>query len=50
MHVAIHSQQVPLIGTLTQQGSLTIAQLVLSFFLSMLIYAFYVRGTLNVSM
>jgi hypothetical protein len=37
--IAIHSQQVPLICTLTQQGSLGVAQVVLSFLLSLLIYA-----------
>ena len=40
MPIAIHSQQVPLICTLTQQGSLAIVQVVLSFLLSLLIYTF----------
>jgi hypothetical protein len=39
MPIAIHSQQVPLIGMLTQQGSLAVAKVVLSFLLSLLIYA-----------
>ena len=38
--IAIHSQQEPSISTLTQQGSLAVAQVVLSFLLFMLIYAF----------
>ena len=40
MPIAIHSQQVPLICTLIQQGSLAIVQIVVSFLLSLLIYAF----------
>ena len=39
MPIAIHSQQVPLIFTITQQGSPAVAQVVLSFLLSLLIYA-----------
>ena len=40
MPVAIHSQQEPLICTLTQQGSsLAVLQVVMSFLLSLLIYA-----------
>jgi hypothetical protein len=42
MPIAIHSQQVPLICTLTQQGLLAVAQVVLSFLLSLLIYTFQV--------
>jgi hypothetical protein len=42
MPIAIHSQQVPLICTLTQQGSLAVAQVVVSFQLSLLIYTFRV--------
>ena len=38
MPVAIHSQQEPLICTLTQQGPLDIAQVVVSFLLFLLIY------------
>ena len=41
MPIAIHSQQEPLIYMLTQQGSsLAVAQVVLSFLLSLLIYTF----------
>jgi hypothetical protein len=40
MHIAIHSQQVPWICILTRQGSLAVAQVGLSFLLSLLIYAF----------
>jgi hypothetical protein len=40
--IAIHSQQEPLICTLTQQGSLAVAQVVVSFLLSLLIYTFQV--------
>ena len=39
MHIAIHSQQEPLICMLTQQGSLAVAQVVMSFLLSLFIYA-----------
>jgi hypothetical protein len=43
MPIVIHSQQVPLICTLSQQGSLAVAQVVvLSFLLSLLIYTFQV--------
>jgi hypothetical protein len=43
MHIATHSQQEKLICTLTQQGSLVVVHVVLSFFmLSLLIYAFFV--------
>ena len=43
MNIAIHFQQEPLVFTLTQQASsLAIAQVVLSFMLSLLIYAFFV--------
>ena len=48
---AIHSQQETLICMLTQQGSpLAVAQVVLSFLLSLLIYAFGVWEAVNVSM
>ena len=40
MPIAIHSQQVPLICTLTQQGSLAVAQVDMSFMLSLLMYTF----------
>ena len=40
--IAIHSQQEQLVCMLTQQGSLAVAQVVLSFLLSILIYAFQV--------
>jgi hypothetical protein len=40
MHISIHSQQETLICTLSQQGSLAVAPIVLSFLLSLLIYAF----------
>ena len=40
MPIAIHSQQQPLICTWTQQGFLAVAQVALSFLLSLLIYAF----------
>ena len=39
MSIAIHSQQEPLICMITQQGSLAVAQVVLSFLLSLYIYA-----------
>ena len=42
MPIAIHSQQVPLICMLTQQGSSAVAQVVLSFLLSLLISVFQV--------
>ena len=42
MPIAIQSQQVPLICTLIQQGSLAVAQVVMSFLLSLLIYAIFV--------
>jgi hypothetical protein len=43
MSIVIHSQQVPLICTLTQQGSsLAVAQVVVLFLLSLLIYTFRV--------
>ena len=42
MPIAIQSQQEPLICMLTQQGLLAVAQAVLSFLLSLLIYAFQV--------
>ena len=38
--IAIHSQQETLICMLTQQGSLAVLQVVLSFLLSLLIYTF----------
>jgi hypothetical protein len=38
MPIAIHSQQEPLICMLTQQRSLAVAQVVVSFLLSLLIY------------
>jgi hypothetical protein len=40
MHIAIHSQQVPLICMLTQQGTLAVAQVVMSFLLSLLIFTY----------
>ena len=41
MHIAIHSQQDPLICVLTQQGSsLAVVQVVMTFLLSLLIYTF----------
>jgi hypothetical protein len=40
MDIAIHSQQVLLICMLNQQGYLAVAQVVLSFLLSLLIYTF----------
>ena len=42
MPIAIHSQQEPLICMSTQQGLLAVAQVVLSFLLSLLIYTFRV--------
>ena len=45
--IAIHSQQEPLICMLTQQGSLAVAQIVLSFLLSLLIYTFQVWESVN---
>jgi hypothetical protein len=38
--IAIHSQQDPLICMLMQQGSLAVAQVVMTFLLSLLIYTF----------
>ena len=38
MPIAIHSQQEPLICMLTQQGSLAVAQVVMSLLLSLLLY------------
>ena len=40
MPIAIHSQQETMICTLTQQGSLAVAQVVMLFLLSLLGYAF----------
>ena len=40
--IAIQSQQVPLICMLTQQGSLAVAQVVVSLLLSLLIYTTHV--------
>ena len=46
LHIVIHSQHKTLICMLTQQGSLAVAQVVLSFLLSMLIYTIWcVRST-----
>ena len=42
MPIAIHSQQEPLIYTLTQQGLLAVVQVAVSFLLSLLIYTFQV--------
>jgi hypothetical protein len=42
MPIVIHSQQEPLICTLTQQGSSAVAQVVLSCLLPLLIYTFQV--------
>jgi hypothetical protein len=42
MPIVIHSQQEPLICTLTQEGSLAVAQVVMTFLLSLLIYTFQV--------
>jgi hypothetical protein len=42
MPIAIHSQHEPWICTLTQQGSSAVAQVVVSFLLSLLIYTFQV--------
>ena len=50
IHIAIHSQQEPLICMLTQQGSLAVAQVVLSFLLSLLIYTICVWEAVNASM
>ena len=50
MPIVIHSQQEPLSCTWTQQGSLAAVQIVLSFLLSLLIYAFGVWEAVNVSM
>ena len=50
MPVAIHSQQEPLICTLTQQGLLAVAQVVVSLLLSLLIYTICVWEAVNVSM
>ena len=49
MHVAIRSQQVPLICMLMQKAFLAVAQVVLSFLLSLLIYAICVWEVVNVS-
>ena len=50
MPIAIHSQQEPLICMLTQQGSLAVAQVVVSLLLSLLIYTICVWEAVNVSM
>jgi hypothetical protein len=50
MPIAIHSQQVPLICTLTQQVSLAVAQVVVSFLLFLFIYTICVWEAVNVSM
>ena len=50
MPIAIHSQQEPLICTLTQQGSLAVAQVVLSLLLSLLIYTICVWEAVNTYM
>ena len=50
MPIAIHSQQEPLIYTLTQQGLLAVVQVAVSFLLSLLIYTFQVWEAVNVSM
>ena len=42
MPIAVHSQQEPLICMLTQQGSLAVAQVVVSLLLFLLIYTFQV--------
>ena len=42
MPIAIHSQQETLTCMLTQQGSMAVAQVVVSFRLSLLIYTFQV--------
>ena len=48
--IAIQSQQEPLINMLTQQGSLSVAQVVMSLLLSLLLYTFQVWEAVNVSM
>ena len=45
MPIAIHSQQEPLICMLTQQGSLAVAQVVMSLLLFLLIYTICVRSS-----
>ena len=50
MSIATHSQQKPLICTLTQQGLSAVVQVVLSFLLSLLIYTFQVWKAVNACM